>query len=239
MSDKFQAIEAKALNKEALQAEAGLPVDRKIPLIAFIGRLEEQKGPDVMAAAIPELMQEDVQIVLLGTGKKKFEKLLKSMEEKYPGKVRAVVKFNAPLAHLIMAGADVLAVPSRFEPCGLIQLQGMRYGTPCACASTGGLVDTVIEGKTGFHMGRLSVDCKVVEPSDVKKVAATLKRAIKVVGTPAYEEMVRNCMNQDLSWKGPAKNWENVLLGLGVAGSAPGIEGDEIAPLAKENVAAP
>lgn len=64
-----------------------------------------------------------------GTGKKKFEKLLKSMEEKYPGKVRAVVKFNAPLAHLIMAGADVLAVPSRFEPCGLIQLQGMRYGT--------------------------------------------------------------------------------------------------------------
>uniref|UniRef100_A0A0E0DW79 Starch synthase, chloroplastic/amyloplastic n=1 Tax=Oryza meridionalis TaxID=40149 RepID=A0A0E0DW79_9ORYZ len=225
--DATTAIEAKALNKEALQAEAGLPVDRKIPLIAFIGRLEEQKGPDVMAAAIPELMQEDVQIVLLGTGKKKFEKLLKSMEEKYPGKVRAVVKFNAPLAHLIMAGADVLAVPSRFEPCGLIQLQGMRYGTPCACASTGGLVDTVIEGKTGFHMGRLSVDCKVVEPSDVKKVAATLKRAIKVVGTPAYEEM------------GPAKNWENVLLGLGVAGSAPGIEGDEIAPLAKENVAAP
>lgn len=65
MSDKFQAIEAKALNKEALQAEAGLPVDRKIPLIAFIGRLEEQKGSDVMAAAIPELMQEDVQIVLL------------------------------------------------------------------------------------------------------------------------------------------------------------------------------
>lgn len=131
--------------------------------------------------------------VFQGTGKKKFEKLLKSMEEKYPGKVRAVVKFNAPLAHLIMAGADVLAVPSRFEPCGLIQLQGMRYGTvyntipiyqfdcsisslcnamqlqlhddfpcrflqPCACASTGGLVDTVIEGKTGFHMGRLSVD---------------------------------------------------------------------------------
>nr|ACJ86355.1 granule-bound starch synthase I [Oryza sativa] len=237
--DATTAIEAKALNKEALQAEAGLPVDRKIPLIAFIGRLEEQKGSDVMAAAIPELMQEDVQIVLLGTGKKKFEKLLKSMEEEYPGKVRAVVKFNAPLAHLIMAGADVLAVPSRFEPCGLIQLQGMRYGTPCACASTGGLVDTVIEGKTGFHMGRLSVDCKVVEPSDVKKVAATLKRAIKVVGTPAYEEMVRNCMNQDLSWKGPAKNWENVLLGLGVAGSAPGIEGDEIAPLAKENVAAP
>ncbi|CAN6215263.1 unnamed protein product [Urochloa humidicola] len=237
--DVSTAMMAKALNKEALQAAAGLPVDRKIPLIAFVGRLEEQKGPDVMAAAIPQLMEENVQIVLLGTGKKKFERMLMSAEEKYPDKVRAVVKFNAALAHHIMAGADLLAVTSRFEPCGLIQLQGMRYGTPCVCASTGGLVDTVIEGKTGFHMGRLNVDCKVVEPADVQKVASTLKRALKVVGTPAYEEMVRNCMIQDLSWKGPAKVWENELLSLGVAGSEPGIEGEEIAPLAKENVAAP
>nr|QFR35751.1 granule-bound starch synthase I [Chandrasekharania keralensis] len=237
--DVSTAMEAKALNKEALQAEVGLPVDRKVPLVAFIGRLEEQKGPDVMAAAIPQLMEEDVQIVLLGTGKKKFERMLMAAEEKYPDKVRAVVKFNAALAHQIMAGADLLAVTSRFEPCGLIQLQGMRYGTPCACASTGGLVDTIIEGKTGFHMGRLSVDCNVVEPADVQKVASTVKRAIRVVGTPAYEEMAKNCMIQDLSWKGPAKNWENVLLSLGVAGGEPGIEGEEIAPLAKENVAAP
>jgi granule-bound starch synthase len=124
-------VEGKALNKEALQAEVGLPVDSKVPLVAFIGRLEEQKGPDVMVAAIKELLEEveDVQIVLLGTGKKKFERLLKSAEEDFPEKVRAVVKFNAPLAHQIMAGADVLAVTSRFEPCGLIQLQGMRYGT--------------------------------------------------------------------------------------------------------------
>ncbi|KQK19733.1 granule-bound starch synthase 1, chloroplastic/amyloplastic [Brachypodium distachyon] len=237
--DASTAVEGKALNKEALQAEVGLPVDRKVPLVAFIGRLEEQKGPDVIAAAIPEILDEDVQIVLLGTGKKKFERLFKSLEERFPEKVRAVVKFNAPLAHYIMAGADLLAVTSRFEPCGLIQLQGMRYGTPCACASTGGLVDTIVEGETGFHMGRLSVDCNVVEPEDVKKVATTLKRAVKVVGTPAHQEMVRNCMAQDLSWKGPAKNWEEVLLGLGVAGSEPGIVGEEIAPLAKENVAAP
>lgn len=67
--------------------------------------------------------------MLQGTGKKKFERMLMSAEEKFPGKVRAVVKFNAALAHHIMAGADVLAVTSRFEPCGLIQLQGMRYGT--------------------------------------------------------------------------------------------------------------
>lgn len=245
--DKFIAVnydattvsEGKPLNKEALQAEAGLPVDRDIPLIAFIGRLEEQKGSDILAAAIPELMDEDVQVIILGTGKKNLERELEAIEAKYPGKVRAVMKFNAPLAHLIMAGADMLVIPSRFEPCGLIQLQGMQYGTPAVVSSTGGLVNTIIEGKTGFHMGRFSVECEAVDPADVLKVVSSVKRAIKVIGTPLHEEMMKNCMAQDLSWKGPAKEWENVLLSLGVVGSGPGIEGEEIAPLALANVAAP
>jgi granule-bound starch synthase len=146
--DFHQAIQAKALNKEALQASVGLPVDRDVPVIASVRRLEEQKGPDVMAAATPRILAEkNVQIVLLvrswitiqpmsstrciswltdccgrgiepnecaqGTGKKKFERLFKGVEEKHPDNVRAVVKFNAPLAHHILAGADLLAVPSR------------------------------------------------------------------------------------------------------------------------------
>ncbi|XP_078162198.1 granule-bound starch synthase 1, chloroplastic/amyloplastic-like [Carex rostrata] len=247
VTDKFIAMnydattvnEAKSLNKEALQADAGLPVDRDIPLIAFIGRLEEQKGSDILAAAIPELMEENVQVLILGTGKKKLERQLEAIEAKYPGKVRAVMKFNAPLAHQIMAGADMMVIPSRFEPCGLIQLQSMQYGTPAVVSSTGGLVNTIIEGKTGFHMGRFSVKCEVADPADVLKVVSTLKRAIKVIGTPLHKEMIQNCMAQDLSWKGPAKEWENVLLNLGVEGSKPGIEGEEIAPLAMANVAAP
>jgi granule-bound starch synthase len=247
VTDKFIAInydattvnEAKSLNKEALQADAGLPVDRDIPLIAFIGRLEEQKGSDILAAAIPELMDENVQVIILGTGKKKLERQLEAIEAKYPGKVRAVMKFNAPLAHQIMAGADMLVIPSRFEPCGLIQLQAMQYGTPSVVSSTGGLVNTIIEGKTGFHMGRFSVKCEVADPADVLKVISTLKRAIKVIGTALHKEMIQNCMAQDLSWKGPAKEWENVLLSLGVEGNEPGIDGEEIAPLAMANVAAP
>nr|CAD1831755.1 unnamed protein product [Ananas comosus var. bracteatus] len=213
--------DAKALNKEALQAEVGLPKNREIPLVAFIGRLEEQKGSDILVAALPEILDENVQVIVLGTGKKKFETQLESIEETFPQKVRAVMKFNAPLAHQMMAGADIVVVPSRFEPCGLIQLQAMQYGTPPACASTGGLVDTVKEGKTGFHMGLLSADCEAVDPADVKK------------------EMIHNCMAQDLSWKGPAKQWESFLLSLNVAGSEPGVTGEEIAPLAVENIAAP
>ncbi len=95
------------------------------------------------------------QVVILGTGKAKFEKALEALDRSGRGRVKCVVKFSAPLAHLITAGADFILVPSRFEPCGLIQLHAMQYGTVPVVASTGGLVDTVKEGVTGFHMGAL------------------------------------------------------------------------------------
>lgn len=232
-------LTAKPLLKEALQAEVGLPIDRDVPLIAFIGRLEEQKGSDILVEAIPQLIDENVQLVALGTGKKQMEKQLRQLETMYPVKARGVAKFNVPLAHMMIAGADYILVPSRFEPCGLIQLQAMRYGTVPIVASTGGLVDTVKEGFTGFQMGPFNVECEAIDPADVAALASNVKRALKVYGTPAFTEMIRNCMAQDLSWKGPAKKWEEVLLSLGVAGSEPGIDGEEIAPQAKENVATP
>ncbi|KAF7843839.1 granule-bound starch synthase 1, chloroplastic/amyloplastic-like [Senna tora] len=237
--DASTVLSVKPLLKEALQAEVGLPVDASIPLIAFIGRLEEQKGSDILAEAIPEFIEENVQIVALGTGKKRMEKQLEQLETLYPDKARGVAKFNVPLAHMIIAGADYILVPSRFEPCGLIQLQAMRYGTVPIVASTGGLVDTVKEGFTGFQMGAFNVECEAVDPADVTALASNVKRALGVHGTPAFAEMIKNCMAQDLSWKRPAKKWENALLSLGVAGSEAGIDGEEIAPQAKENVPTP
>nr|KJB24117.1 hypothetical protein B456_004G128700 [Gossypium raimondii] len=174
-----------------------------------------------------------------GTGKKAMEKQIEQLEIQYPDNVRAVAKFNVSLAHMIIAGADYILVPSRFEPCGLIQLHAMRYGTVPIVASTGGLVDTVKEGFTGFQMGAFNVECDEVDPSDVIKVVKTVKRALATYGTQALKEMIQNCMAQDFSWKGPSRLWEKMLLSLGVAGSEPGIEGEEVAPLAKENVATP
>uniref|UniRef100_A0A2N9I3P6 Starch synthase catalytic domain-containing protein n=1 Tax=Fagus sylvatica TaxID=28930 RepID=A0A2N9I3P6_FAGSY len=252
LTDKYTGIkydastvtDAKPLLKEALQAEVGLPVDRNIPVIGFIGRLEEQKGSDILVAAIPQFIKENVQIIVLGTGKKPMEKQLEQLEITYPDKARGVAKFNVPLAHMIIAGADFMLVPSRFEPCGLIQLHAMRYGTVPIVASTGGLVDTVKEGFTGFQMGSFNVECDAVDPADVTAVATSVKRALTTYGTPAFTEIIKNGMAQDLSWKvggggGPAKKWEEMLLSLGVSGSEPGIDGEEIAPLAKENVATP
>ncbi|CAB4273743.1 unnamed protein product [Prunus armeniaca] len=231
--DASTVTDAKPLLKEALQAEVVLPVDRDIPVIGFIGRLEVQKGSDILIEAIPHFIKENVQIIVLGTGKKPMEKQLEQLEIKYPDKARGVAKFNVPLARMITAGADFMLVPSRFEPSFSCM--------PCVpiVASTGGLVDTVKEGFTGFQMGGFNVECEVVDPADVQAIATTVTRALGTYGTPAFTEIIGNCMAQDLSWKGPAKKWEEVLLNLGVADSEPGIDGEEIAPLAKENIATP
>uniref|UniRef100_A0A453CG62 Glycosyl transferase family 1 domain-containing protein n=1 Tax=Aegilops tauschii subsp. strangulata TaxID=200361 RepID=A0A453CG62_AEGTS len=128
----------------------------KNSLLAQRKVLSWMKGSDILIAAIPEFLEEN------GTGKKKMEEELMLLEAKYPQNARGIAKFNVPLAHMMFAGADFIIVPSRFEPCGLIQLQGMRYGVIPICSSTGGLVDTVREGVTGFHMGSFNVEDKLI-----------------------------------------------------------------------------
>ncbi|KAK7338592.1 hypothetical protein VNO77_19211 [Canavalia gladiata] len=103
-------------------------------------------------------------------------------------------------------------------------------------SSTRRLVDIVKEGFTGFHMEAFSAECEAIDPADVEKLATTVKRAIQAYGTLALKEIIQNCMAQDFSWKGPAKQWEKVLFNLEVAGNEPGIDGERIAPLTKENV---
>ena len=201
----------KAYAKASLQREAGLPVSPDTPVFGFIGRLEEQKGVDILLAALDKI-GDKAQVVILGTGKKEMEAEVKLIKEKYPGVASGVVEFNSQVAHLISAGADYMMVPSRFEPCGLIQLHAMAYGTVPLVSSTGGLVDTVKEGVTGFQMGAMDPDGLIEE--DAEAVAATMKRAIEVFGTPQFELMRQNCIAQDLSWGPPARKWEAILTEL-------------------------
>eukprot|EP00878_Enallax_costatus_P000485 GHUV01000577.1.p1 GENE.GHUV01000577.1~~GHUV01000577.1.p1 ORF type:complete len:622 (+),score=214.06 GHUV01000577.1:161-1867(+) len=204
--DRSTVFEGKAAAKAALQAELGLPVDPTAPLFGYIGRLEEQKGVDILLAALPKI--KGAQIAILGTGKAKYETLVKGLGTKNPN-FKGVVKFSAPLAHMITAGADFILVPSRFEPCGLIQLHAMQYGTVPVVSSTGGLVDTVKEGVTGFHMGAFDAD--KLNPADADAIAATVNRAAQVYSTPKFREMVKAAINQDLSWSKPARKWEAIL----------------------------
>ena len=207
--DIASLAEGKAAAKQELQAELGLAVDPDIPLLGFIGRLEEQKGVDIMLSALPTILKEsECQVVVLGTGKKVFERMVRGMEDISPN-AKGIVQFSAPLAHLITGGADFMLVPSRFEPCGLIQLHAMRYGTVPIVSSTGGLVDTVKEGRTGYHIGRMDADDLL--PEDVDLVATTVARAIGDFGTAKFEAMREKCMQADVTWAKPAKKWEGVL----------------------------
>lgn len=213
LSFKYNAdgIDAgKGYAKTALQREAGLPVDPSIPVFGFIGRLEEQKGVDILLAAIERLPAgTNAQVVVLGTGKASLEAEVRNLANRFPGVAAGVAQFNNAVAHLITAGADYMVVPSRFEPCGLIQLHAMAYGTVPLVASTGGLVDTVSEGVTGFQMGAMDPDGLL--PEDADSVAETMARAAEVYGTPAYTAMRDACIAQDLSWAVPARKWEAVL----------------------------
>jgi granule-bound starch synthase len=214
--DKDSFVAGKAAAKAALQAEVGLPVDPAAPLFGFVGRLEEQKGVDVLLASLPAMLGGSgggaprPQVVVLGTGKAALEAEVEGLADRFPGAAAGVAAFNTPLAHLLFAGCDGLLIPSRFEPCGLIQLQAMAYGALPIVASTGGLVDTVKDGVTGFHLGR-ALNPDALDPEDAAALAATARKAAALYGTPAFTAMQATAIGQDLSWSRPALKWEAVL----------------------------
>ena len=135
----------KAACKAALQKELGLPQVADVPLVSSVGRLDDQKGFDLIAELLQRWVQtSDVQWVILGTGQPKYHKLFEGLAQRYPDKIAARLEFSNPLAHRIEAGSDMFLMPSRFEPCGLNQMYSLKYGTVPIVRETGGLADTIV-----------------------------------------------------------------------------------------------
>ena len=155
-------LSGKAQNKAKLQERVGLPVRADVPLVGIVSRLTRQKGFDVVVESLHHILQEDIQIVLLGTGDPAFEGAFSLFAQIYPDKLSANITFDVKLAQEIYAACDLFLMPSRFEPCGLSQMMAMRYGTLPLVHEVGGLRDTVrafnpIEGSgTGFSFDNLS-----------------------------------------------------------------------------------
>jgi starch synthase len=197
-------LHGKALCKRALQESAGFALDPAVPLLGMIGRLVDQKGIDLFAAAVePMLHHTDLQIVVLGTGAQHYIDLLRSLEERWPGRVKAWLGFHATDPELIYAGADFFLMPSRFEPCGLGQMIAMRYGTIPIVRATGGLLDTVREGTphdpgVGF----------VFWPYDAAHLEAAVHRALNTYRHPdRWRTLIRNAMTTDHSWGRSAQRY--------------------------------
>lgn len=193
----------KAVCKEALQKELGLPVNSKIPMLGLISRLVTQKGLDLIETISDDLFKMNLQLVVLGTGDEHFENFFKEAAVKHPDKVSAKITFNIDLAQKIYAASDYFLMPSMYEPCGLGQMFAMRYGTIPIVRYTGGLKDTVIEynGRTRTGNGFGFTNYKE------RALLKAIKRATGFYEKPSWPKLVNNAFNTNCSWDKSAKKY--------------------------------
>ena len=203
----------KQVCKQALQREFQLP-ETSVPLLGVIARLTSQKGLDLVAAIIPQLMAMDLQLVILGAGEPDLEANFKALQADYPDRMGLYIGFDEGLAHRIEGGADVFVMPSRYEPCGLSQLYSLRYGTVPVVRRTGGLADTVVPltaqawqaGRaTGFH----------VEADTAGALLSILRQAVEVYQDRSmWDRLVEVGMKTDVSWARSANAYDQLFLSL-------------------------
>lgn len=210
--DITNVLERKPQNKLALQKELGLVEDEGKLVVGLISRLTNQKGLDLVNAIVPQIMDGNTQVVVLGTGDKEYEDTFRYYENAYKGMFGACIQYDEARAHRIYAGADVLLVPSRFEPCGLTQLNAMHYGTLPIVRETGGLKDTVqpynvFNGEgNGFTFDRY----------DAGLLLDAINRAKTEYFTSRYhwDEVVQRDMARDVSWANSARQYKDLYLEL-------------------------
>ena len=205
-------LDHKMENKLALQKELGLEEDESKFVIGLISRLTNQKGLDLVSSIVPQVLDGNTQVVVLGTGDKQYEDTFRYYEDTYRGTFSACIQYDEARAHRIYAGADALLVPSRFEPCGLTQLNAMHYGTIPIVRETGGLKDTVEPYNTftgdgnGFTFDRYEAGL----------LLDAINRAKTEYFTNRYhwDEVVQRDMAKDVSWENSAKQYKDLYLEL-------------------------
>lgn len=210
--DITNVLDHKWENKLALQEELGLVKDQGKFVIGLISRLTNQKGLDLVNAIIPELMDGNTQVIVLGTGDKQYEDTFRYYENAYRGMFSACIQYDESRAHRIYAGADTLLVPSRFEPCGLTQLNAMHYGTLPIVRETGGLKDTVqpyniFNGDgNGFTFDRYDAGLLLD--------AVNRAKTEYFVNRYHWDEVVQRDMAKDVSWQNSARQYKDLYLEL-------------------------
>lgn len=197
-------LSGKRKNKIELLQDIKLPVRDSAPLIGMISRLTAQKGWDLIEEAAEDIFAMNLQMVVLGTGDAKYVELLKTLEQQYPGKIRAFTTFDDTLAHRIEAAADMFLMPSRWEPCGLNQLYSLKYGTVPVVRKVGGLADTVMDWDPSLQTG----NGFVFEKYDARAMVLAIRRALAVyTRRRTWTKLVKSGMEQDYSWDSSASRY--------------------------------
>lgn len=200
--------QAKRRCRSILCKELGLDDSEEAPpLVGFIGRLVEQKGVDLILEALtPLITHKRIRAVILGSGDKRFEQVLKSLASKHPKYLGIHIGYHEGLAHRIEAGADAFLMPSRFEPCGLNQMYSLRYGTPPLANKTGGLADTIIDA-TPVNIASGIANGFLIEPLNAETLLVGLQRLLNTWDTPAWDSLVKAGIKNDFSWTHSAKEY--------------------------------
>jgi starch synthase len=205
----YQEIPLKYENKRELLDKFKFEFSEDVPLIGVISRLVDQKGFDLIVGMLDDLMKENVQMIILGTGEEKYHKFLMAAKKKYSKKLIVHIGFDEDLAHHIEAGCDMYLMPSKYEPCGLNQMYSLKYGTVPIVRNTGGLSDTVINYDQPKGNGFL------FDEYSPKELLKAVKKALEV-----YEDknkwytLIRNGMSLDFSWKISAKKYMDMYKDL-------------------------
>jgi len=199
-------LEGKAQCKRELQKLNKLPQKPDVPLIGVISRLDKQKGFDLLADIIGDLMQEEIQFVLLGTGSPKYHRIFENIAGSYPKKTGINLTFNNKLAHQIEAGADMFLMPSRYEPCGLNQMYSLKYGTVPVVRATGGLADTITDLNEETKADETANGFSFEEYTP-RALLETIRRAVRTFNTPDWQALMMRGMRQDWSWTRSAREY--------------------------------
>jgi starch synthase len=205
IAERYDALrmQGKQVCRRALQAALGLAVDDSALLVAVVSRLSAQKGLDLLLAALPELVAAGVQLALQGTGDAALEAAFRMAMQAHPDRVHVHIGYDEARAHRMLAGADAIAVPSRFEPCGLTQMYGLRYGTLPIVRRVGGLADTVQDAASPSGNGF------VFDEATAAALAAAVLRASRLhqADPAAWRVLQQRGMGVDLAWAGSARQY--------------------------------
>jgi len=194
-------LDAKVENKRQLQIAMGLKIDEKVPVFAVVSRLTKQKGLDLVLEALPGLLEQGGQLVLLGAGDAVLQQGFLAAAAEYPGQVGVQIGYHEAFSHRIMGGADVIMVPSRFEPCGLTPLYGLKYGTLPLVRRTGGLADTVNDSSLENLADGIASGF-AFEDSNAWSLLRAIRRAFVLWSRPSLWRYVqRQAMAMDFSWQ--------------------------------------
>jgi len=207
----------KAACKTALQHELGLDVKDGALLIGFVSRIVHQKMPDLVLETLGALVERGMQFALIGEGDRQYEDAFRSLQLRFPGRVAVHIGYRENLAHRLIAGADVLLHPARFEPCGLVPLYAMRYGTPPVTCQTGGTVDSVENfSPAAVKNGTATGFC--LDAPDAAGLIACLERVRQVYRQPVtWRKLQTNAMRRNFSWDNSAKAYDDLYHKLAAA----------------------